>query len=99
MGNGANACAGGIGGRGGGGGGGAGGLSAGLLYKGTPPSLDGASTPAADQHPGITIGEKGLPGMKGLGGEAAQTTAPVSKPGADGSPGADGDARAVLAAP
>ena len=37
--------------------------------------------------------------MKGLGGEAAQTTAPVSKPGADGSPGADGDARAVLAAP
>ncbi len=87
MGNGANACAGGFGGIGGIGGiGGRGGGGGGL-------------TPAADQHPGITVGEKGLPGMKGLGGEAAQTTAPVSKPGADGSPGADGDAKAVLAAP
>lgn len=101
-GTGANACAGGfggIGGSGGGGGGGAGGLSIGVFYKGTPPTLDGASTPSADALPAVTLGQKGPAGLKGLGGDAAQTTAPASHAGLDGTDGAPGDAKAVRSAP
>lgn len=102
SGNGANACAGGyggIGGSGGGGGGGAGGLSAGILYKGTAPTVDGATHPAADTLPAFTLGQKGAGGAKGPGGDAAQTSAPASRPGQDGTPGAEGSAKAILSAP
>jgi hypothetical protein len=95
----ATACAGGaggVGGSGGGGGGGAGGLSAGILYKGTAPTVDGASTSAADTLPSVTLGKKGAAGTKGLGGDAAQPTAPVSHAGLDGADGAPGDAKAVM---
>jgi hypothetical protein len=100
--SGANACDGGyggIGGSGGGGGGGAGGLSAGILYKGTAPTVDGASTTSADTLSSVTLGAKGTAGTKGLGGDAAQTGAPVSNPGQNGSDGASGDAKAVVSAP
>lgn len=100
--SGATACAGGyggVGGSGGGGGGGAGGLSVGVLYKGTAPTVDGASTSAADTLSSVTLGQKGAAGTKGLGGDAAQPTAPISRAGQDGSDGAPGEAKAVLASP
>lgn len=100
--NGANACDGGfggIGGSGGGGGGGAGGVSAGVLYKGNAPTIDGTSTPAADTLPSVTLGAKGAGGGKGAGGDAAQTTAPASRPGEAGTTGAEGAAKAVMSAP
>jgi len=97
-----SACAGGLGGAGGsggGGGGGAGGLSAGILYQGPAPVIDGASTPAADTLPFVTLGAAGAGGAKGLGGEAARSTAPASRAGDDGTPGVDGVAKAVLVVP
>jgi hypothetical protein len=96
------ACAGGIGGiggSGGGGGGGAGGLSVGLLYNGTAPTIDGASKTAADTLSSVTVGAKGTAGSKGLGGDAAQISAPASRPGTDGTDGAAGQAKAVMSAP
>jgi len=98
----ASACAGGIGGvggSGGGGGGGAGSLSVGILYKGKAPSLNGASTPAADTLPSVSLGAKGAPGAKGLGGIPAQPAVPISRPGQDGTEGTTGQAKAILAIP
>ncbi|MBX3218107.1 MAG: hypothetical protein KF850_39235 [Labilithrix sp.] len=98
----ANACSGGIGGvggSGGGGGGGAGGVSAGIVYKGAAPRIDGAPVTASDTHASVTLGDPGLPGGKGLGGDAAQTTAPASRAGLDGTDGAAGVAKAVMSAP
>ena len=100
--NGANACDGGfggIGGSGGGGGGGAGGISAGILYKGNAPTIDGASAASADTHASVSVGAAGAGGGKGAGGDAAQTTAPASRAGQEGTAGADGAAKAVLSAP
>ncbi len=97
-----NACAGGLGGAGGsggGGGGGAGGLSAGILYKGPAPVIDGTSTSAADALSFVTLGAPGAGGALGLGGEAAETSAPASSTGADGTAGLDGVAKAVIALP
>jgi hypothetical protein len=90
---------GGIGGSGGGGGGGAGGLSLGILYKGPAPTLDGASTAAADTLPRVALGALGAAGTKGLGGAPARVPAPASHPGADGTDGTPGQAKAVVSAP
>lgn len=98
----ANACDGGfggIGGSGGGGGGGAGGVSAGILYRGITPKLDGAEVASADAHPAISIGQSGAAGMKGPGGDSAQTTAPVSRAGNEGTDGLVGVAKAVMTVP
>ena len=89
----------GVGGSGSGGGGGAGGISAGILYKGTAPSIDGASAQGADTLPIVTLGSKGAAGSRGLGGDAARLTAPASRAGLDGTPGAVGAAKAVMSAP
>ena len=100
--NGANACDGGfggIGGSGGGGGGGAGGISAGILYKGPAPTIDGASLASADTHASVTVGAAGAGGGKGAGGDAAQTSAPASRAGQEGTAGAEGVAKAVMSAP
>jgi hypothetical protein len=94
-----DACGGGIGGAGGsggGGGGGAGGLSAGIVYKGTPPTVDGTSTSSADTLSGVTLGAKGAAGTGGAGGEPAR---PNSRAGESGKLGADGAAKAVISAP
>jgi Protein of unknown function (DUF1565) len=100
--SGLEACAGGfggIGGSGGGGGAGAGGLSVGILYKGTPPAIDGASTPAADTLPSVTLGNKGPQGTKGDGGDAARTNSPASRAGEPASEAKPGEAKAILALP
>jgi hypothetical protein len=101
---GALACNGGVGGiggsgGGGGGGGGAGGLSVGVLYKGASPTVEGASTAAADTLSSVTLGQKGAGGTKGLGGDAAQISAPASRAGGDGTDGAPGEAKAILSIP
>ena len=67
-----NACLGGKGGNGGnggGGGGGAGGLSAGIVWIGTAPIVNGAATPSATTLSGFTSGTAGL---AGLGATVAQ---------------------------
>jgi hypothetical protein len=100
--NGAAACVGGYGGAGGsggGGGGGAGGLSAGIVYKGTAPTIDGASTSTADTLASITLGAKGAAGARGLGGDPATTDAPASRAGQDGTAGIEGVAKAVMSTP
>jgi len=71
---GGNACsggAGGSGGDGGGGGGGAGGLSAGVVWTGTAPTVNGASTPSATTLTGFTTGAAGVAGTGGLGNAKA----------------------------
>lgn len=90
---------GGAGGSGGGGGGGAGGLSVGVLYKGTAPTIEGASTPTADTLASVMLGAKGAAGAKGAGGDAAKTTGTSSNPGKDGTVGVEGVAKAVMSAP
>ena len=91
--------AGGHGGSGGGGGGGAGGISVGILYVGTAPTIDGASTPAADTLPNVTLGTAGALGAGGDGGAAFKTVIPASNAGTNGTPGPAGAAKAVMQAP
>jgi hypothetical protein len=68
-----NACLGGkggVGGNGGQGGGGAGGLSAGVVWTGTAPTINGTSTPSATTLAGVTLGTAGA---AGTGGSPAAT--------------------------
>jgi hypothetical protein len=101
----AKACGGGIGGiggsGGGGGGGGNGGVSAGILYKGTAPLIDGASKATASSLPRVTLGAGGAPGTKGLGGEPADPGPPgtAGRPGQAGHDGNPGLVSAILEAP
>ncbi len=87
---------GGIGGGGGGGGGGAGGLSAGIVWSGTGPSIDGTaiSTSPVATLAGITPGTAGAKGLHGSGGTAGSGTA-----GPDGTDGVAGTAVAVMQSP
>jgi hypothetical protein len=65
---GSNACPGGkggLGGNGGQGGGGAGGVSAGVIWIGTAPTINGASTPSATTLTGVTFGTAGAAGTGG----------------------------------
>ncbi len=91
--------AGGHGGSGGGGGGGAGGVSAGILYSGSAPTIDGAPTASADTLATVTLGTSGAAGAGGDGGAAYKTTAPASNAGTNGSSGPAGVAKAVMQAP
>jgi hypothetical protein len=59
---------GGIGGGGGGGGGGAGGPSAGIVWKGTAPNINGAPVSSAATLSGFTVGAPGSGGGGGNGG-------------------------------
>lgn len=98
----AEACAGGaggVGGSGGGGGGGAGGVSAGILYKGPAPTIDGASTTSAEALPFVSLGAGSPGGASGLGGEAARASAPASSAGEKGTAGVAGVAQAVIGLP
>lgn len=99
FGNACQAGVGGHGGSGGGGGGGAGGVSAGVLYSGAAPTIDGKSTPSASTLPNVTLGKEGAAGAAGQGGPAFKTTAPASNPGTNGTAGVVGVAQAVLLAP
>jgi hypothetical protein len=80
------ACAGGKGGTGGSGGfggGGAGGLSAGVVWSGTAPTIDGASTPSATTLSGVTTGSLGAGGSGAAAaqnGEAGVASAVVQFP-------------------
>jgi hypothetical protein len=56
---------GGTGGNGGSGGGGAGGVSAGVMWTGTAPTVNGASTPSASTLTGVTVGTAGGAGTGG----------------------------------
>ncbi len=87
------ACAGGkggVGGSGGGGGGGAGGLSAGVVWFGTAPVINGTSTPSAATLANVTIGTGGAGGMGGSG---------VSCSNAGNDCGIDGTQAAVVQGP
>jgi hypothetical protein len=88
-----DACAGGKGGNGGNGGpggGGAGGLSAGVVWYGTAPTLNGTSTPTAATLPTVTLGSAGVAGTGGSG---------VSCSSAGNDCGLPGQAGAVIAFP
>lgn len=65
--------AGGLGGSGGPAGGGAGGLSAGVVWLGTAPTINGVSTPQATTLAGVSVGTAGSGGLGG-NGTACSTT-------------------------
>jgi len=66
-----NGAAGGAGGAGSGGGGGAGGISVGIMWGGSPPTIDGQLTPEAGALASVTVGAAGNKGAKGTSGAAA----------------------------
>lgn len=85
------ACGGGLGGNGAGGGGGAGGaggVSVGVVYSGSAPSIDGATT--------TTPGQAGAGGDFGLGGLGGTNALSTASTGPNGAHGLDGVAQAVL---
>ena len=86
---------GGAGGGGGGGGGGTGGLSAGILWYGTPPTLDGQPVQGAASFAGITIGAAGRGGLPGGGGAPGDGGDPRAV-GKMAAAGKDGIARAIV---
>jgi hypothetical protein len=93
------ACSGGAGGPGaggGGGGGGAGGSSLGIAYTGLAPKIDGQTTEDAETRTGITVGDRGAVGAAGNGGAGYTAAMPNSPAGGNGTPGAQGAAKAVL---
>jgi hypothetical protein len=97
AGSGCGGAAGGFGGSGGGGGGGAGGVSAGIVWKGTAPTINGTATPSANSLTGVTLrGNAALGGTAGPGGEPTQNVDPVSRGGANGTAGRAGQGVAVL---
>ena len=76
----ANACQagkGGNGGSGGTGGGGSGGLSAGVVWLGTAPTVNGTATPSAATLSGVTIGALGAGGTGATTGKAGVAAAVV----------------------
>ncbi len=77
-----NGGAGGAGGNGGPGGGGAGGVSAGLLWSGTAPTINGVSTPSATTLAGVTVGFGGVAGTgpAGNNGVPGQQAAVLQAP-------------------
>ena len=88
----ATACAGAIGGFGGSGGGGAGGSggpSAGIIWVGTAPTLDGIQTSNAATYAGVTLSATAASGGGvGGGGDAVTAAARAGQPGAVGVTGA-----------
>jgi hypothetical protein len=82
-----DACAGGKGGNGGNGGpggGGAGGLSAGVVWYGTAPTLNGTSTPMAATLSNVTLGSAGVAGTGGSGVSCSSTGNDCGLPGQAG---------------
>ena len=99
-GGGGTGCAGRFGGPGAGGsggGGGAGGVSAGIVYSGPAPQLDGTPVMDTDTNPAVTmLGKAGLRGPKGSAGLAKTGLGPDGAPGNDGTDGIPGRSAAVI---
>jgi hypothetical protein len=85
---------GGIGAGGSGAGGGAGGISAGIVWSGNAPKIDGTTVTQAATQSGITTGAPGVHGAKGSGAPATSSGAA----GQDGTDGVSGAAAAVTQA-
>jgi hypothetical protein len=89
-----NGAVGGLGGSGGGGAGGSGGISAGIVWTGTAPTVDGTVTNNATSLAGITVAS--TPAGGGGAGAAGDPVTGAARGGQTGAVGLSGVAQAVL---